>query len=283
MKKFTLIFSLLFSITCFSQSMIIYTDLMPDQVLQSSSSDSYAVDFNNDLTLDVLIYETQLDTNLSGFPISFTGSALSPLSNNEVIGKVLTLGTENVLVVDTISSGQMIDASANYINTSTPSVFSGIGLRVLSSGAFATTIGEFEGDKDAYIGVQFYINGSPHYGWIRVNPSLDGTSCTIKDFAYESTPFVGILAGDMGNGFVGTKPNNDFSKITIQQINNEFTISGVSGEAHVLVYNLIGKIVVDKTIINNNSVKIDEVVSGIYLLKIVAENQEFVRKVYIKN
>ena len=281
MKKIITLFTLLLSITYFSQ--VVYTDVDPDQFLQSSSSDSYAVDFNNDLTLDILIYETQLDTNLSGFPISFTGSALSPFYSNEVIGKVLTLGTENVLIVDTISSGQMIDGSANYINTSTPSVFSGIGLRVLSSGAFATTIGEFEGDEDGYIGVQFYISGSTHYGWIRVAPSLDGTSCTVKDFAYESTPFVGILAGDMGNGFVGIEPLNDFSNITIQQINNEFTINGINGETHLLVYNLIGKKVVEKRLINNNVVKVDEVNSGIYLLKVVTENYEFIKKVYINN
>ena len=87
----------------------------------------------------------------------------------------------------------------------------------------------------------------------------------------------------MGNGFVGIEPLNDFSKITIQQINNEFIINGINGEAHLLVYNLIGKKVVEKRLINNNVVKVDEVKSGIYLLKVITENNEFIKKVYINN
>jgi len=280
MKNIFTLITLFICIPFFSQ--VIYTDINPDQVLQSVTSDSYAVDFNNDLSLDVLIYETELDTNVSGFPITFTGSALSPFNWNEVIGKVLTLGTENILIVDTISSGQMIDGTANYVNTTTPSVFSGIGLRVLSSGAFASTIGEFEGDEDGYIGVKFEISAATHYGWIRVSTSIDGTICTVKDFAYESSPLTGILAGDMGNGFVGVEPLTKKDPITIKQLNNEFTINGINGDCHLMVYNLIGKKVVDKRLINNNVVKVDEIKSGIYLLKVIAENNEVIKKVYIK-
>jgi len=280
MKNIFTLYALIISIPFFSQ--VIYTDVNPDQVLQSVTSDSYAVDFNSDLVIDVIIYETQLDTILSGFPITFIGAALSPLYSNEVVGKVLTLGTETILTVDTISSGQMVDGSSSYVNTTTPSVFPGIGLRVLSSGAFSTTIGEFEGDADGYIGMKFDISGNTHYGWIRVTPSSDGTTCTVKDFAYESTSGTGILAGDMGSGFVGINTTQtNISDIQLLQFNNEFTIQGATGIVYISVFNLLGENVVNKIIENNNSFNLEKLNSGIYLINIKAGNQHNCKKIYI--
>jgi len=277
------IFTLCALIICtpfFSQ--VNYTDVDPDVVLQSVTSDSYAVDFNGDLVMDVIIYETQLDTNLSGFPITFTGAALSPLYNNEVIGKVLTLGTETILTVDTISSGQIVDGSSSYVNTTTPSVFPGIGLRVLSSGAFSTTIGEFEGDIDGYFGVKFDISGNTHYGWVRISPSVDGTTCIVKDYAYESTSGTGILGGDMGSGFVGfNSSQTNTLKIDLLQNNNEFSISGGTGVVYISVFNLLGENVVNKIIENNNSFNLEQLNSGIYLINIKAGNQHNCKKIYI--
>jgi len=58
---------------------------------------------------------------------------------------------------------------------------------VLNTGEFRLTT--------AYMGVMFDIQEAVHYGWVRISNPFDGTGGTIMDFAYETQPGVGILAG----------------------------------------------------------------------------------------
>lgn len=61
----------------------------------------------------------------------------------------------------------------------------------------STCIGEFFG-LDAYIGIQFLIEGKIHYGWIRFRHSAIIPMGWIVEWAYESTPGVPIYAGLKG-------------------------------------------------------------------------------------
>lgn len=59
-------------------------------------------------------------------------------------------------------------------------------------GSFVNTSG--------FLGVSFDIQGSMHYGWIRLSHDLNAPNgenlyLTIHDWAYESTPGMGIMAG----------------------------------------------------------------------------------------
>ncbi len=65
--------------------------------------------------------------------------------------------------------------------------------------------------KTAYAGIQFSIGGKPRYGWIRMNVSADGSTLTLKDYAYNQAPYGSIKAGDPG----GTLPV--FSKTTVRE------------------------------------------------------------------
>jgi len=48
----------------------------------------------------------------------------------------------------------------------------------------------------AYMGVMFDIQDAVHYGWVRIsNPFYGASGGVIMDFAYETEPGVGILAG----------------------------------------------------------------------------------------
>ena len=55
-------------------------------------------------------------------------------------------------------------------------------------------LGQFR-QTTAYMGVMFNIEDAVHYGWVRISNPFDGTGGTIMDFAYETEPGVGILAG----------------------------------------------------------------------------------------
>jgi hypothetical protein len=63
--------------------------------------------------------------------------------------------------------------------------------------------GDFFG-QDAYIGMEFQIEGKTHYGWVRFNHFEIGTGGHILSWAYESEPDVAIAAGDPGTEFIGS-------------------------------------------------------------------------------
>lgn len=58
---------------------------------------------------------------------------------------------------------------------------------VISTGEFLETT--------AFMGVKFYIDELVHYGWVRISNPFPVTGGVIVDFAYETDPGVGILAG----------------------------------------------------------------------------------------
>ncbi|GAH16411.1 unnamed protein product, partial [marine sediment metagenome] len=64
--------------------------------------------------------------------------------------------------------------------------------------SYAYGYGDFIGTQK-FVGVRFYIGTDQHYGWIRVRLGDYLDPMTIVDWAYESTPGIGILAGDAGD------------------------------------------------------------------------------------
>ncbi|MCS7315002.1 MAG: PEP-CTERM sorting domain-containing protein [Bryobacterales bacterium] len=59
--------------------------------------------------------------------------------------------------------------------------------------------GPWAGVTDAYLGLRFQVGPNTHYGWVRMGvsvvPSTLTISATVKDWAYEDRPGVGIHAG----------------------------------------------------------------------------------------
>ncbi|QEG37438.1 PEP-CTERM sorting domain-containing protein [Bythopirellula goksoeyrii] len=56
---------------------------------------------------------------------------------------------------------------------------------------------QFDNVTDAYIGLEFPINATSHFGWIRVDIDNAAGTFLIKDWAYESQPGVGIHTGEI--------------------------------------------------------------------------------------
>ena len=57
------------------------------------------------------------------------------------------------------------------------------------------TLGQFFG-QDKYVGLRIPVAGNTHYAWKRLSFSNDGSSVTVKEYAYRETPFSPINAGD---------------------------------------------------------------------------------------
>jgi hypothetical protein len=65
-------------------------------------------------------------------------------------------------------------------------------------------VGKGEGLSDRYLGLKFFVDGKPHYGWARLSLTIahhreyDDVNATLTGYAYETTPNQAILAGDTG-------------------------------------------------------------------------------------
>lgn len=137
---------------------------------------TYELDFNQDSIIDLLFESTGMWFDVD------------PLSNNRVIaggGDVYAL-PEGYSIGPNIESNLWQQGQFGLtLNT----------CAVLPPPYGVTCSGQFIGTT-AYMGVKFYISDYEHYGWVRISNPWEGISGgVILDFAYETTPGVGILAG----------------------------------------------------------------------------------------
>jgi len=136
---------------------------------------SYQMDFNHDSIIDLLFESTGMWFDVAAQNednrVVASGGDVHALPAGYSIGP----GVDPELwQMDPL--GVTLNASA----TVPPGV-------VVSSGQFLETT--------AYMGVQFTIDELVHYGWVRISNPFPVTGGTIMDFAYETQPGVGILAG----------------------------------------------------------------------------------------
>ncbi|PSL46361.1 putative secreted protein (Por secretion system target) [Chitinophaga niastensis] len=122
--------------------------------------------------------------------------------------------------------------------------------------------------KTAYIGVKFTIAGKPRYGWIRITVAPDGSSYTIKDYAWNQTPNGSIKAGDAGSptlswsklqfreALVNDGSITDTAEVSI--LGNTFAISSgnFTNNVHYTVSNLPAGLSVQLTARNNTTARL---------------------------
>jgi len=165
-----------------ANAQVVYTDVDPDETFATVDT-QYDLDLNNDGTVDFHILR------LSGT----AGAAIRVVScpaGNEVLGSTSATGAFfNAYALD---ADVAIDATETIWNGT------------INGGALTLAWGSGSGNwaagaTDKYLGLRFDIDGATHYGWVRLDAAAAGESFTVKDFAYESTPELGIIAGDMGS------------------------------------------------------------------------------------
>jgi hypothetical protein len=158
---------------------IVYTPLQ-EPLNYGPVSLSYNLDLNNDGTTDYVLF------------CDAGGAYLTPQSVNAIIWD----GTS----VAAINRGELISSSPSSLNPAYAWFDAGSGPYV-ALGAQAIFDGQpfyggnFSG-KDAFIGLQFQIAGSTHYGWIEVNNYQDVAAGQVLGWAYETTPDMPIFAGE---------------------------------------------------------------------------------------
>lgn len=277
MKRLLLLMAV-FAGTAQMTAQVNYHDYDPDEVIHATyAGESINIDFDNDQNPELTIYGTKHDTTFSGFPVTLVGFAMNTYGNTEIVGNPTTLGTETVLEADTILVGSTIDGTANYVNSSSPSIFPGVGLTAEAQGLGAS-VGQFAGSQNKYIGVKFDISGATHYGWIKVSVSATHDTCVVSCYAYEETASTAIDAGDMGAGTVSVEESVLDASVFMQE--NNFRLNGLTG-FNVTVFNVLGEVQMTARVSSENtSLDASSLVSGIYFVNCKQGERVVTYKVY---
>ncbi|MEQ9460526.1 MAG: hypothetical protein RIG82_06220 [Phycisphaeraceae bacterium] len=151
-----------------ADAQIVYSGVQDIAISQSSSQD---LNLDGDAYNDILLKNYVFGGNYQGATVNFFPG--------KVVGFFSGLAYASAL-----SAGDPIDAAAT------------------AGGPFAVSLAyannpnsEFDNATSAYIGLEFPINATSHFGWIRVTIDNAAGTFVINDWAYESTPGAGIAAG----------------------------------------------------------------------------------------
>lgn len=250
-----------------NEAQIVYTDVSPDSLVGSV----YELDVNNDGTAEFRIMAvteggiaivkaegiTPEDSlagyyggfpNVAGYPFALSSETSIGISNSWVDKGILG-GNHPVIMEDA----------------------------------------KWNAGQSRYLGLRFNIAGNVHYGWARLRVESGYTAFTVREYAYNSAAGEPILSGVVGVDEVGSVfselsifPNPCSEILTL----NFYLVSPLSVE--ICASDIAGKIVfVDK---NENAIpgkqffqwNISEIQSGIYFLRISADEYSVVRKVAVR-
>ena len=280
MKKATLLI-LSIAISQFVFSQIIYTDIIPDDTLVPDYvSDSHLIDFNGDLTPELVVFSSKQDTVIQSFNVTISGIAITTLGNTEIIAQITTIGNEDVVVADTLHHGHLISSASSYLSSATPSVFPGVGLGVKID-LLSVTAGDFIDNGNLFFGVKFEIGTNIHYGWVQVKVAADASSGIIYDFAYQSIADSSILAGNIEDGFVSVS-NDNLEEVVIYSANKKLHLITGNESGNLAIYNLLGKQLINTQVNGNTNFAINDLSRGVYLVSFTNGINTITKKVYIE-
>jgi hypothetical protein len=238
---------LFFNNKLFSQ--IVYTDI-PD----ATPNATYSLDLNNDSTIDFIIYY--------GGSADTIGVMCNPQNNNAYSGNFVN-GVHLPWALPASSS--ICETLTTWYDSNNPGTL-----------ALGTSIGNWAGVTDKYLALKLILGTNAFYGWARIDILATSSSFTIKDYAYESTPYTCIQAGQIKIGMnenlnknkLSISPNPFISSTTIQ------TIVPLH-HANLTLYNSNGQIVNQINNISGQSISIsrDELPGGLYYISLTDENK----------
>ncbi len=249
---------------------IVYHDVNPDVTVDgvsgTASRDSLQIDINadgvDDFQLQVRIYGTtpvNSQANMNAYAVG--AETLASLVSYTSLGYAMS-----------IPAGTLI-GSASAWNANIQAVMASL---------FGTTnYGTIGDGADHYLGIKFNDNASAlHYGWIRVGGiNTNGTTVTIKDWAYQTIADSAIAAGDMGPGAgVTTEPAVESNIFSFNQkvfVNFTAPIQGT-----VKIYSALGELVYTDRIEGiRKEISVADLSSGIYMIQVETAGQNFTKKV----
>lgn len=252
-----------------ADAQIVYTDINPDTVIHDSLI--YVLDFDNNGQPE-LRFQTILSSGSSSSAQLATATVLGNASN-AVIG---SLYAANYPFPSAMNNGDSINVS----NTGWQNAAINGGVQYLGVVYGSSTYANWLGQNDKYMGVRFSIGANTHYGWVRLSVSTGADTITIKDYAYQTLPGVGLTAGQLVG--IPTAPVNNnvnvFASANTVVINN--TESEKGGTVRIL--NTLGQSVYESAVTGENMrISLEGQTPGIYFVEVIREDVHYTKKIYI--
>lgn len=254
-----------------------HTDISPDaSIVATTAGQSYMIDMDGDQTDDLNILALQKDTTLSGFPVTIIGIAVQNTSISHVVGDSRMIGQETVYEATFMNQGDTVQASLNYVNSSSQSLFPGISLGADNT-AISQPIGNFIG-LTGYFGVRMDNGADANYGWVRVTVNATHDTCIIESYALNATLNEYILAGDTGGGMTSIEETN--LSFNVLQQGKDLFVSGIERQGSLTIYNLLGQPVFNS---NAANMKIDlsSAPSGAYIVAYESNGKRVTKKILL--
>ncbi len=253
---------------------IVYTDI--DDVTYGIG-EFYALDVDNNGTFDFLMQGVTNSSNWTFASVigNFSSYGYGGPSNMIVgyTGAILPYGSA-------LNDGDEIGADNGFISNTynrawLASVYSGV------------TYGPFADVTDKYMGVMFDIDGDIHYGWARLDVSLNPVSVTVKDYAYDDVADAAIEAGATSGGAVAieTLTEGQVSAYSFGNTINVIVKDINAGVNTVNVFDIDGKVVYTSGVSGNNmSINLDNAATGLYTLQLTGTNNAvYTKSLYVQN
>jgi len=282
-----------------AQAQIIYTDVDPDTTITQSSplgSTDHALDINNDGLTDVILTASRAYTNKSVYLGTSNGSNVlmccpillaKAIPNNEFISSVVPIALNS----------SWFNAQ-NAILRQIPTTGGGGGGGGWGGGGNPIPFGDWSTTADRFFAIRIAVGGDWYYGWVRVSvaPVGAGISFTVRDYAYNSVPNDGILAGDTASISTGiTSTALQGMQVSPNPFSSVLTIAlptGTTGAVGCRVLSLQGQAVITRTVAATpgqspgqasgpSAITLDlgSLAPGTYLLEMLVDGERIVRKV----
>lgn len=253
-----------------AQAQVVYTDVNPDYSHDAPQDNGFAIyplDLNNDQTVDFVI--ASRDTVTANAHVRFTLAA--PYGAGNAVAGENPGGYDYALALDINS---MVDSTLNWIAATNTMAYN-----VDSANPYNEN---WNGVTDKYLGLKFVVGANTHYGWARLDSYAIGDSIVVKDYAFEATPNVGIMTGNMGASLTETqienlvkfvnKPNNSVQVVVNGNLTNG-VVSLVSSTGQVVSTDAI----TEKTF----SVDMNNLSSGIYMVNVTFNEGATTKKIIV--
>jgi hypothetical protein len=260
-----------------ANAQIVYTDVNPDLTVTATSTGAgFNLDLDNNGVVDFVVGA------VSGI-FTYTSSSGGTMQFPYNLAFAYTAApTTNMM--DTIAPDGFTVAHNTNDNISAVNLWDNSGQFTL--GYDFTTVsavyGQWPGATDKYLALKFDIGGTTHYGWARLTVSADAGTITLKDFAYESTANLPILAGATssvtGIASLELKDVNVFSYERKVNIN-----LGEVKDATISITDMAGR-EVSSVQLNSGSTQIDlsNVSAGIYMVSVNSAEGRTTAKISIQ-
>lgn len=256
-----------------------YYDVDPDTVL--TLPETMVLDIDGDVVPDFIFAVS----TTYGTAVTIRAGAMNGYGSNGVIGGTQVIAGSTVIWADLMAVSNSATTGAAFYTGGTSSASPPVALAGKAYiGAFSTTLGPFVGQNDAFVGFRFDISGSMHYGWIRLNCSSDGLTYIIKDWAYEQLANTSIHIGDMGFSTIGIDETSIDELVSIVGHNNTITINvGELTDGTAYLTDLQGRTIQEFNLQQGfNQFNLEEISTGIYIVKTVFNEGEKSAKIYLK-